>query len=128
MIYENDIPGMPEKNKRIEQIINTWPPGSEQEKSILRKDLQDLAYGVVERPKKAVERYGLYNRWKPNGITNNIEQYEAKAGLKGETRLKKRMWKHALSKAVYNYCKNIHHDKSTPQNREKKRNTYIQRR
>ena len=121
MIYENDIPDMPEKNKRIEQIINTWPPGSEQEKSILRKDLHDLAYGVVERPesgqvypiidirnpipKKAVERYGLYNRWKPNGITNNIEQYESKAGLKGETRLKKRMWKHALRKAVYNYCK-----------------------
>ena len=44
-------------------------------------------------------------RWKPNGITNNIEQYEDKAGLKGETRLKKRMWKHALRKAVYNYCK-----------------------
>ena len=44
-------------------------------------------------------------RWKLFGITNNIEQYETKAGLKGETNLKKRMWKHALRKAVYNYCK-----------------------
>ena len=26
-------------------------------------------------PIKAVERYGLYNRWKPNGITDNRQEY-----------------------------------------------------
>ena len=77
MIYENDIPDMP-GDLNVTDVVGL----------ALRHLKNDL------KP-----------RWKPNGITNNIEQYESKAGLKGETRLKKRMWKHALRKAVYNYCK-----------------------
>ena len=78
MIYENDIPDMPDNTIHADEIV---------------------AKHLYITPQ------GINPRWKPNGITNNIEQYESKAGLKGETRLKKRMWKHALRKAVYNYCK-----------------------
>ena len=47
---------------------------------------------------------GIRPRWKPNGITSNIVEWEKKAGLENETPIR-RIWKHALRKAVYNYCK-----------------------
>ena len=75
MIYENDIP-------TCEQAYQTYRD------SIFREN----------------QKSADITRWKPNGITNNIGEWEKKAGLENESPIR-RIWKHALSKAVYNYCK-----------------------
>ena len=76
LIYENDIPTL------------------------------DQAYQRYRRNQFRMSQKGVdITRWKPNGITDNISEWEEKTGLKDKNPIQ-RIWKHALSIAVYNYCKN----------------------